>query len=68
MALQAVASYLKDLYPELDSILLWKNALDSRKVAVFHTGDSKDNFDVLGIGFENMCDLTKQLFIDVALC
>ncbi|KAG0589462.1 hypothetical protein KC19_1G022000 [Ceratodon purpureus] len=66
LALRALASYLREKCAEEDSILCWKKVLKDKNIVFLE--DSKDNvYNVLGLGFHNMCDLSKQLFIDVAL-
>jgi hypothetical protein len=69
LALRAVAAYFRDRYTGPDSILCWKEELKTRNNRFLHAPDSIDIFDVLGLGFndKNMSDLSKKLFIDVAL-
>ena len=68
LALRAVASYFKDQYSKLDNIVQCGEKLLNKKKLLFSSDASEDIiFDILGFGFHEMCPLSKQLFVDVAL-
>ncbi|KAG0566025.1 hypothetical protein KC19_7G032500 [Ceratodon purpureus] len=67
LALRAVASYFKDQYSKLGSIVKCGLELRNKKKLLFSSDPTNRIFDILGFGFHEICHLDKQLFIDVAL-
>lgn len=67
LALRAVASYFKDRFSKLGNIIQCGNELLKKKKLLFYSDASKSIFDVLGFGFNEICHVGKQLFIDIAL-
>ena len=67
LALRAVASYFKDQYSKLGSIVKCGLELRNKKKLLFSSDPTNRIFDILGFGYDELCHLDKQLFIDVAL-
>ena len=67
LALRSVASFLQDRYVDRSSILNWKMNLEDPSLMLYHSRESKDIFNILGLDFERLCETGKQLFLDVAV-
>ena len=68
LALRAVASYFQDQYSRLGSdIVHCGQELLTNHPQLFNSDASQSIFDVLGFGFDGIHEVSKQLFIDVAL-
>ena len=69
LALRAVTSYFKDKYFKLGSdIVQCGQELLTKHMQLFSSNALQSIFDVLGVGFDEIHKVSKQLFIDVALC
>jgi hypothetical protein len=67
LALRSVASFLQDRYVDKSSILSWKKNLEDPSLMLYHSRESKDIFNILGLDFDRLCETGKQLFLDVAV-
>ena len=67
LALRSVASFLQDRYVDRSSILDWKKNLEDPSLMLYHSRESKDIFNILGLDFDRLCETGKQLFLDVAV-